>query len=251
MYLRGPGWLNSYKPITNTAWVCARLCKLQKGCTRLAAASDKAYQLLAHGRWFSPGIPAFFTTKTSRHYIAQILLKVALNTINQINVLDVRTCIHLTSVYYVLCVRPMRTCLQCTKYFVHVMYMYTLTLGVQRTLCTYMHTLAFRYNVFCVCTCTHLPSVYNVLCVRRCTHLPSVYNALCVCTCTLTFGVQCTVCTYMYTLTFSVQCILSMYMYTLTFSVQCTLCTYMYTQSLAFGAQCILCTYMYTLTFGV
>jgi hypothetical protein len=31
---------------TNTVWVHARLCKLQKGCTRLAAASDKAYQLL-------------------------------------------------------------------------------------------------------------------------------------------------------------------------------------------------------------
>ena len=27
-----------------------------KGCTRLAAISDKAYQLLAHGRWFSPGL---------------------------------------------------------------------------------------------------------------------------------------------------------------------------------------------------
>ena len=27
---------NSYKPITNTPWVRARLCKLQKGCTRLA-----------------------------------------------------------------------------------------------------------------------------------------------------------------------------------------------------------------------
>ena len=26
-------------------------------CTRLAAASDKVYQLLAHGRWFSPGSP--------------------------------------------------------------------------------------------------------------------------------------------------------------------------------------------------
>jgi hypothetical protein len=26
----------------------------QKGCTRLAAASDKVYQLLAYGRWFSP-----------------------------------------------------------------------------------------------------------------------------------------------------------------------------------------------------
>ena len=75
---------NSYKPITNTAWVRARLCKLQKGCTRFAAASDKVYQLLVHGRWFSPGTPASSTTKTGRHDIAEILLKVALNTINQI-----------------------------------------------------------------------------------------------------------------------------------------------------------------------
>jgi hypothetical protein len=40
--------------------------------------------LLAHGRWFSPGTPASSTTKTGRHDIAEILLKVALNTINQI-----------------------------------------------------------------------------------------------------------------------------------------------------------------------
>ena len=66
------------------AWVRARLCKLQKGCIRLAAASDKVYQLLAHGRLFSPGTPASSTTKTGRHDIAEILLKVALNTINQI-----------------------------------------------------------------------------------------------------------------------------------------------------------------------
>ena len=76
---------NSYKPITNTAWVRARLCKLQKGCTRLAVASDKVYQLLAHCRWFSPGTPASSITKTGRHDIAAILLKVALNTKNQIN----------------------------------------------------------------------------------------------------------------------------------------------------------------------
>ena len=69
---------NSYKPITNTAWVRGGLCKLQKRCTRLAAASDKVYQLLAHGLWFSPGTPASSTTKTSRHDIAEILLKVAL-----------------------------------------------------------------------------------------------------------------------------------------------------------------------------
>jgi hypothetical protein len=40
--------------------------------------------LLSHGRWFSPGTPASFTTKTGRHDIAEILLKVALSTINQI-----------------------------------------------------------------------------------------------------------------------------------------------------------------------
>jgi hypothetical protein len=41
--------------------------------------------LLAHGQWFSPGTPASSTTKTGRHDIAEILLKVALNTKNQIN----------------------------------------------------------------------------------------------------------------------------------------------------------------------
>jgi hypothetical protein len=34
--------------------------------------------LLAHGRWFSPSTPASSTTKTGRHDIAEILLKVAL-----------------------------------------------------------------------------------------------------------------------------------------------------------------------------
>jgi hypothetical protein len=53
-------------------------CRLQKGCTQLAAASYKVYQLLAHGRWFSPGTPASSITKTGRHDIDEILLKVAL-----------------------------------------------------------------------------------------------------------------------------------------------------------------------------
>jgi hypothetical protein len=54
-----------------------------KRCTQLATASDKVYQLLAHGRWFSPGILASSITKTGHHDIAEMLLKVALNTINQ------------------------------------------------------------------------------------------------------------------------------------------------------------------------
>jgi hypothetical protein len=58
----------------------------KKWCARLAAASDKVYQLLAHGRWFSPGTPASATTKTGHHDIVEILLKVALNTKNQIKI---------------------------------------------------------------------------------------------------------------------------------------------------------------------
>jgi hypothetical protein len=35
------------------------------------------------GRWFSPGTPVSSTNKTDSDYIAEILLKVALNTIKQ------------------------------------------------------------------------------------------------------------------------------------------------------------------------
>ena len=52
----------------------------KKGFIGLAAASDKVYQLLGQGRWFSTGTPASSTTKTGHHDIAEILLKVALNT---------------------------------------------------------------------------------------------------------------------------------------------------------------------------
>jgi hypothetical protein len=64
------------------------LCKLQKGL-------KKVYQLLAHGRWFSPGTPASSTTKTGRHDIADILLKVALihNKSNQIMHNGKTTCV--------------------------------------------------------------------------------------------------------------------------------------------------------------
>jgi hypothetical protein len=47
----------------------------------------KDYQLIAHGRWFTP---ASSTTKTGRHDIVEILLKVALKhkkSINQSNLI--------------------------------------------------------------------------------------------------------------------------------------------------------------------
>jgi hypothetical protein len=46
---------------------------------------DKVCQWLATGQWFSPGTPVSSTNKTDRHDITEILLKVALNTINQPN----------------------------------------------------------------------------------------------------------------------------------------------------------------------
>ena len=41
---------------------------------------DKVFQWLATCRWFSPGTPGSTTNKTDRHDIAEILLKVTLNT---------------------------------------------------------------------------------------------------------------------------------------------------------------------------
>ena len=44
---------------------------------------DKVCQWLAAGQWFSPGTPFSSTNKSHHHDITEILLKVALNTINQ------------------------------------------------------------------------------------------------------------------------------------------------------------------------
>jgi hypothetical protein len=44
----------------------------------VVAASANVYQLLSHGRWFSPGTPASSTFKNYRNDIVEILLKVAL-----------------------------------------------------------------------------------------------------------------------------------------------------------------------------
>ena len=69
----GPGWLNELG-----RWIQQIMQAYHQYGARLAAASDNVYQLLAHVRWFSPGTPASSTTKTGRHDIAEILLKVAL-----------------------------------------------------------------------------------------------------------------------------------------------------------------------------
>ena len=56
----------------------------KKGCTRLATASDKVYQLLAHGRWF---FPASSTTKNWSPWYSWNIAESGVKTpkINQIN----------------------------------------------------------------------------------------------------------------------------------------------------------------------
>ena len=87
-FLVGPSW--SYG-----SWIYNYLCNQclsplmllvrisnRARCTRLHV-FDKVYQLLATGRWFSPGPPVSSTNKTDRHDITEILLKVAFSTIKQ------------------------------------------------------------------------------------------------------------------------------------------------------------------------
>jgi hypothetical protein len=44
---------------------------------------DKVCQWFATGRWFSPGTPVSSNNKTDHHDITEILMKVALNTVNK------------------------------------------------------------------------------------------------------------------------------------------------------------------------
>ena len=55
----------------------------QKRWTRLRTVGHEVYQLLTNGRWLSPDTLVSSTTKFGHHDIAEILLKVALNTKHQ------------------------------------------------------------------------------------------------------------------------------------------------------------------------
>jgi hypothetical protein len=90
---KGPSWPRSYG-----SWIYNYLCNqclsplmlwvwisMQERCTTLC---DKICQWLARGWCFSPCPPISSINKTDRHDITEILLKVALNTIKQTNLLS-------------------------------------------------------------------------------------------------------------------------------------------------------------------
>ena len=89
--IKGPSWSWSYG-----SWICNYPCNqclspltlwvqisLRRGVrdTKCTTLCEKVCQWLAAGRWFSLGTPVSSINKTDRHDIAEILLKVALNTI--------------------------------------------------------------------------------------------------------------------------------------------------------------------------
>jgi len=86
--------------LTSLSPIAPGFVNYKKGCTPIAAASDTAYQLLPHGRCFFPGTPASSTTKTGRHNIAEILLKVALNTIKSNQSIPSLSKFYIFAMYY-------------------------------------------------------------------------------------------------------------------------------------------------------
>jgi hypothetical protein len=80
--LRPMSCVSNVGSVSGLSFLDCPLCKLQKGALDSQPQVIKLTSCLpAHGRWFSL---ASSTTKTGRHDIAEILLKVALNTINLI-----------------------------------------------------------------------------------------------------------------------------------------------------------------------
>ena len=82
---QGPSWSWSY-----CSWIYNYICneclsplKLWVRTPLDTKLCDKVCQWLATARWFSPGTPFSSTNKTDHHDITEILLKVALNIINQ------------------------------------------------------------------------------------------------------------------------------------------------------------------------
>ena len=72
-----------------TKWYCVFDIIFSCQVYSIQTLCDKVYQWLAAGRWFSPGTPVSSSNKTDRHDIAEILLKVALNTINLAQTIDI------------------------------------------------------------------------------------------------------------------------------------------------------------------
>ena len=76
------GFTTTYAISTYHQWSCVFEPRPLRGVLDTTVC-DKVWQWLATGRWFSPSTPVSCTNKTDRYNITEILLNVALSTINQ------------------------------------------------------------------------------------------------------------------------------------------------------------------------
>jgi hypothetical protein len=76
------GFTTTYAISAYYHWCCEFKSRSGRG-VQLYSLYAKFCQWLATGRWFSPGPPVSSINKTERHDIAEILLKVTLNTIKK------------------------------------------------------------------------------------------------------------------------------------------------------------------------
>ena len=95
-------WIYNYlcnqclSPLTLWGWI-----PLKRGVLDTTLC-DKVCQWLAAGQRFSPGTPVSSTNKTDHHDVAEILLKVALNTIKQTNIKKFLVLIYLHITFIIL-----------------------------------------------------------------------------------------------------------------------------------------------------
>jgi hypothetical protein len=103
-------------PWSHGSWIYNYLCNqrlsplmlwvqisIRSRCTKLC---DQVCLWLATGRWFSRDFPVSSTNETDHHDIAEILLKVALNTIKQAqflkHILSTKVAIYILLVFFII-----------------------------------------------------------------------------------------------------------------------------------------------------
>ena len=143
---------------------------------------DKVCQWLAAGLWFSPGTPVSSTNKTDRHNITEILLKVALNTINQTKPCILGTVRFFSKeiLYAYYKTKSMKALLFSAKIII-ILYIrhgycfkeyfyFTFTFVTGRTFLlqnkmTALHIITYIYT--CTCTFVHIHQHLNLLCISH------------------------------------------------------------------------------------
>jgi hypothetical protein len=129
--------------------------------TRCTTLFDKVCQRLTAGGWFSPGLPVSSTNKADRHDIAEILLKVALNTQkNKINNKYLQSTISVPKIYSIEIQLMRTTCPESNIYLSFVIYLFSVVkykISFFSSPCTmYIICICLHSTMYIICICLHI-----------------------------------------------------------------------------------------------